>query len=177
MKCPYEVEVGKMTDPLEKIPAEIRWQIATRGLTGTFMACANALRLAAGEANHNEFIGKLWYQAGKGVKEFLGAFGVPVGDARQLYEAMVLAAHVGMGPELEIEVVEATHDRCVGRVSKCPWHERSKELGIDGRFCRVGHQGWGDGIIESVNPDFAFNIPKTMPAGDPYCEVVVERKK
>jgi hypothetical protein len=166
-----------MTKQIEKIPPETRWQIATKGLTGAFMACANALRLAVDEAKYNEVIAELWFQAGKSVKELVDAFGVPVGDARQINEAMTLAGQVGMGPELEVEFAEATQDRCIGRVSKCPWYERSKELGIDGRFCRVGHQRWGDGIIESTNPDFAFNITKTMPAGDPYCEVIIERKK
>ncbi|MGA2938959.1 MAG: L-2-amino-thiazoline-4-carboxylic acid hydrolase [Syntrophobacteraceae bacterium] len=166
-----------MSELIEKISAEARWQIATKGLTGAWMACANALKQAVGEAKYNEFNGEFWSQAGKGVKEFVDAFGLPVGDAREIEEAIELAVRAVMGPEWEFEVVEATRDRCAARVSKCPYHERWKEQGLGWDFCKIGHRRWGDGVVESLNPDFAHSLPKTMPGGDPYCEFIVERKK
>lgn len=166
-----------MTDPIEKLPAEAKWQIATKGLTGAYTACANALQQAVGEAKFNEFNAEVWYQAGKAVKEIVDTFGLPVDDARQIEEALELSVRASMGPEAEFEVVEAGQGRCVGRLSKCPWHERMKELGIGWDMCRAGHQSWGAGAVESVNPDFTHSLTKCMPGGDPYCEFVVERKK
>jgi hypothetical protein len=171
------MEGREMTEPIEKIPAEARWQIAARRLTGAYTACSNALKQVVGETKYNEFNGEVWYQAGKGLKELVDAFGIPVGDARQIEEAVELAVRASMGPELEIGVVEATQDRCVARVSKCPWHERWKEQGLGWDFCRIGHRRWGDGAVESVNPAFAHSLPKTMPGGDPYCELIIERKR
>lgn len=67
---------------------------------------------------------------------------------------MHLLAKASMGPEFEFEVVEATKDRCVGRTTKCPWHRRWKEQSVDFDTCGVGHQRWGDGACEALNPDF-----------------------
>ncbi len=91
-----------------------------------------------------------------------------------------------MGPEFVFEVVEATEDRCVGRTTQatfrqaaphCPWHKRWKELGLNFDTCGVGHQRWGDGAAESLNPNFTFKLTKNMVRGDSHCEWVVERKK
>ena len=60
-----------MTDSLEKLPGEARWQIATRGLTGAYTAVANALKEAVGEAKYNEFNQIVWYQGGKAVADFM----------------------------------------------------------------------------------------------------------
>lgn len=170
-------EVRKMAEPFEKIPAELRWQMATKGLTGAYVAVSEALRQSLGEEKYDQFDGELWHQAGKGIKEFVDALQLPVGDARQLGEAMQLAAQTLTGPESRFEVIEATTDRSVVRVSKCAWYERFKEQGVDHDCGAVGHKRWNDGAVESLNPDFVCSIPKAMPRGDKYCEIVLERKK
>ena len=44
--------------------------------------------------------------------------------------------------------------------------------------CGAGHQSWGDGAVESLNPNFTFKLTKNITLhGDPYCEWVIERKK
>jgi len=43
--------------------------------------------------------------------------------------------------------------------------------------CGVGHQAWGDGATESLNPNFTFKLTKNILHGDSHCEWVVERKK
>ena len=82
-----------------------------------------------------------------------------------------------MGPEFKFEVVEATEDKSVRRMTQCAWHERWKELGLKEDFCTSGHQAWGEGAVESLNPDFKFTLTKNMVRGDPHCEWIVERKK
>jgi L-2-amino-thiazoline-4-carboxylic acid hydrolase len=81
------------------------------------------------------------------------------------------------GPEFKFEVVESTKDRCVGRTTQCPWHKRWKEQGVDFDTCGAGHQAWGAGATESLNPNFTFRLTKNMVRGDSHCEWVVERKK
>ena len=88
-----------------------------------------------------------------------------------------LMAQASMGPEFVFEVVEATEDRCVGKTTECPWHKRWKESGLDFDTCSAGHQAWGDGAAESLNPDFTFTLTKNMVRGDSHCEWVVERKR
>lgn len=166
-----------MAEPIEKIPAEVRWQITSKGLSGAVMALGNALKEAVSEGKYHEVVQVLWYQAGKSMKDFIDAFGLPVGDARQIEEATRLASIVSMGPEFEYEVIEAGQDRCVARISKCPWNERRNEQGIGFDICTQGHGSWGEGLVESANPDFTYRVSESMPRGAPYCEVIIERKK
>lgn len=165
-----------MAEAIEKVPAEMRWEIATKGLTGAIVAYSNALKNAVGEEKFNEFNAGLWYEAGKGAKQFADGFGLAVERSKDIGDATELLALTAMGPEFEFEVVEDTEDRCVGKTTKCPWHERAKELGIEWDFCRVGHQKWGDGLVDSLNPNFSFNLSKSMQSGDSCCEWVIERK-
>ncbi len=50
-----------------------------------------------------------------------------------------------MGPEFKFEIIEATED-------KCPRHERWNEFGFTEDFCEARHQGWGDGVVQSLKP-------------------------
>jgi len=166
-----------MSDKIETIPEKTRWEIATKGLTGAFIAISNALQRAAGQKKFEEFNGALWYEAGKGAKEFADSLGLAAETAGDVEAATHLLAQASMGPEFVFEVVEATKERCVGKTTQCPWHKRWKEQGLDINTCGVGHQRWGDGAAESLNPDFTFRLTKNMLLGDPHCEWVVERKK
>ena len=98
----------------------------------------------------------------------------PSGDVEAVMHVMAQAA---MGPEFVFQVVESTKDRCVGRTTECPWHKRWKEQGLDMDTCGAGHQAWGAGAAESLNPNFTFTLTKNMVRGDSHCEWVVERKK
>jgi len=162
---------------IEKVPAETRWQIATQGLTGAFTAIGKAFKDAVGEDKFNEFNGGLWYLAGKGAKEFADTLGLTVEKPKDIADVVELLTLSSMGPEFKWEIVEATDDKCVQRATKCPWYERWKEQALDFDFCGSGHQRWGDGACESLNPNFTVTLTKNMQRGDPHCEHVIERKK
>lgn len=166
-----------MSDKIEMIPEKTRWEMATKGLTGAFIAISNALKQAVGQQKFEEINGSLWYGAGKGAKAFADNLGLPAKTAGEVEEVTHLLAQASMGPEFKFEIVEATQDRCVGRTTQCPWHKRWKEQGLDMNTCGAGHQRWGDGAVESLNPNFTFKLTKNMVLGDPHCEWVVERKK
>ena len=132
---------------------------------------------AFSQEKFDEFQVGLWSEAGKGAKELASSLGLTIENPRDINEVLALLAMTSMGPEFKFEVVEATEDRCVGKTTGCPWHERWKELGLDFDFCSSGHQAWGDGATESLNPNFIFRLTKNMVRGDSTCEWVVERKK
>ncbi len=166
-----------MANAIDRIPEKTRWEIATKGLTGAYIAISKALKQAVGQNEFEEFNGSLWYEAGKGAKEFADNLGLATENAEDVERVTHLLALAAMGPEFVFEVVEATEDRCVGKTTQCPWHKRWKEQGLDFDTCGVGHQRWGDGATESLNPKFSFRLTKNMLHGDPHCEWVVERKK
>ena len=166
-----------MPDKIEMIPEKARWEIATKGLTGAFIAISNALKQAVGQEKFEEFNGALWRGAGKGAKEFAATLGLAADGASDIETITHLMAKASMGPEFEFEIVEATKDRCVGTTTQCPWHKRWKEQGLDMDTCGAGHQAWGEGATESLNPNFIFKLTKNMVRGDSHCEWVIERKK
>ena len=166
-----------MADKIDAIPEKTRWEIATKGMTGAYIAISNALKQAVGQKKFEEFNGALWYEAGKGAKEFAAAYELPTDTATDVESVTHLLAQASMGPEFVFEVVESGKDRCVGRTTQCPWHKRWKEQGLDFDTCGVGHQKWGEGAAESLNPNYSFTLTKNMLHGDSHCEWVVERKK
>jgi hypothetical protein len=166
-----------MADAIDKIPERARWEIATKGLTGAFIAISKAMKDAAGQKKFEEFNGPFWKAAGMGAKDFAIAFGFATRNAVDIEAVTNLMAQASMGPEFATQVVEATEDRCVGRTTECPWYKRWKEQGVDFDTCGVGHQNFGDGVAESLNPELTFKLTKNMVRGDAYCEWVVERKK
>jgi len=166
-----------MANTIDTIPEKTRWEIATKGLTGAYIAISKALKEAAGHEKFEEFNGPLWFEAGKGAKEFADTLGLATETAEDVEAVIHLLAVASMGPEFVFEVAEASKDRCVGKTTQCPWHKRWKEQGLDFDSCGVGHQRWGDGAAESLNPDFTFKLTKNMVQGDSHCEWVVERKK
>lgn len=165
-----------MANTIDMIPEKTRWEIATRGLTGAYTAISRALQQAVGQNGFEEFNGPFWFRAGKGAKDFANGLGVPARTAPEIEAVTHLMAQAAMGPEFAFEIVEATDDRCVGKTTQCPWHNRSQEQGLDFDCCGAGHQNWGDGAVESLNPDFTFKLLKNMNRGDSHCEWVVERK-
>ena len=166
-----------MADKIDQIPENVRWEMATKGLTGAYAAISKAFKEALGQEKFEEFNGPLWYEAGKGAKEFADNLGMATDNAADIEAATHLLAKASMGPEFEFDVVEATGDRCVARTTQCPWHKRWKEQNQGFDSCGVGHQRWGDGAVESLNPDFTFKLTKNMVRGDAHCEWVIERKK
>jgi hypothetical protein len=166
-----------MANAIDKIPEIMRWEIATNGLTGAYIAISNALKQAIGQEKFDEFNGPLWHEAGKGAKEFADNLGLTAENAGDVEGITHLLASASMGPEFVFEVVETTEDRCVGKTTQCPWYKRWKEQGLDMDTCSAGHQNWGDGAAESLNPNFTFKLTKNMVRGDSHCEWVVERKK
>jgi|SRR6185369_3682294 len=65
-----------MANTIERIPDNTRWEIATKSLTGAYIAISNALKQAVGQSKFEELNGPLWRQAGKGAKEFAAALGL-----------------------------------------------------------------------------------------------------
>ena len=166
-----------MANTIDRVPEKTRWEIATKGMTGAYIAISKALKDAVGLKKFEEFNGPLWREAGKGAKEFAATLGLPAENAPEIEEVTHLLAQAAMGPEFVFEIVESSKDRCVGKTTQCPWHKRWKEQGIDFDTCGTGHQNWGDGDVESLNPNFTFKLTKNMLHGDSHCEWVVERKK
>jgi len=162
---------------IEDIPAEQRWEIAARAASAIPFAYDIAFREAVGE-KYDEMERPIYIEAGKEIKNLASAFGLPTGNAREIYETFWIIGTILNGPEFKGETTEEGDDRTVGKTTQCPILNRAVEMGLDPKIvaftaCQTYHKS----AIEKLNPGFTHHHNKSMCSGDPYCEMVIERRK
>ena len=69
-----------------------------------------------------------------------------------------------------IITTEKDSDRVVIKVNRCP-------LDFDNPRMCLAHTTMEKTVVEELNPDLTYRIGKSIPAGDDYCEHIVELKK
>ena len=164
---------------LKNIPAETRWEITAKCLTGACVGYQQALLEIVGKEKYTEIEAKIWGEGGKifipMIKE---AFNIPVEDAIEAANLIKVVVALGMGPECTSEIVEETKDRVVQRWVKCPFIERAKEMGVIDQFdCYPGCTAWTKGL-NAIYPKLSITkTEKALPRGDPYCEWIYEFKE
>jgi hypothetical protein len=166
-----------MAEGVEKVPAEIRWAIATKALTGAATAVMKTLRDLLGQERYNEVSGQIWAELGKASKQVADGLGLSGRDAKSAVEAFQSVLIVAMGPEFKIGTVEATAEKAVTRCTACPWWTRQQELGIPGDLCSAASGAFDNAFAKALNPKLTLALPKAMCRGDSYCETVWELQK
>ena len=162
---------------IEDIPAEQRWEIASRAASAIPFAYDIAFREAIGE-KYDEMERPIMVEAGKEIKNLASALGLPTGNAREIYETFGIIATILYGPEFKGETTEEGDDRTVGKTTECPNLNRALEMGLDPKIVALtGCQTYHESVIENLNPGFTYQHNKRMCDGDPYCETVIERRK
>jgi len=74
---------------------------------------------------------------------------------------------VGRGKNNFSELVKVDDFRVVIKVSECPLHFNNPQM------C-LSHTTMEKTVVEELNPDFTYRIGKSIPAGDSYCEHIIE---
>jgi len=160
----------------ERIPVEKCWEITARNLTGALMGYVIVLSRVVGREKLSEITSKMWGEGGRNfIPVIREAFNIPVEDAAGAGKLIAVATILGMGPEMEQQIVEETANRTVIRTTKCTFHERQKEFGIVGEVdCAIPDAAWCNEGLKAVNPNLKVTITKALSRGDPYCEHVIE---
>jgi hypothetical protein len=174
---------------LKKIPAETRWEINAKIMSTLFVIrgekiVAPALGKGEGIISHlwgadkwKEIHVKIFGDAGRQLMSwFKEMFNIPVEDAIGAAKLANVAATLLQGPEWNFEIVEATPERVVNRITKCVWMERYREFGVDPAFipCVSGCPAWHQQGFNATIPKLACKTIKQMPKGDPFCEYIYE---
>lgn len=74
---------------------------------------------------------------------------------------------VGHGKKGFIELVKVDDSSVVIKASECPLHFSNQQM------C-LAHTTMEKTVVEELNPDLVYSIGKSIPAGDPYCEHIIE---
>jgi len=176
-KVGRSVAYAEITQALEKIPAETRWAIAAKALTGVGTGTQKMLFDTVGQDKYKEMMAQFWGEGGKASKQLADALGLVATDARSTAEAVQLVASVSMGPELKFETVKSTAKETVLRIIECPWWNRVKEFGISDDLLSVGSEAWTSNLAKSLNPKVTLTVAAAMCRGDRFCEYVYKLQK
>ena len=74
---------------------------------------------------------------------------------------------VSRGKKDSTELVKVDDSRVVIKVSKCPLHFTNPQM------C-LAHTTMEKTVVEELNPDLTYRVDKSIPAGDTYCEHIIE---
>ncbi|MCG7848817.1 MAG: hypothetical protein MIO93_06510, partial [ANME-2 cluster archaeon] len=120
----------------------------------------------------------IYIEVGKEFKNLASALGLPVGNAREVSQTFGIIGTILNGPEMKTETTEEGDDRTVGKVIQCPLLNRAVEMGLDPKIVALtACQVYSKSAVENLNPEFTQQSNKRMCSGDPYCEMVIERRK
>jgi len=76
---------------------------------------------------------------------------------------------VGHGKNGFIELIEVNDHRVVIKANECPLHFTNPQM------C-LAHTAMEKTVVEELNPDLTYNIGKSIPAGDSFCEHIIETR-
>ena len=74
---------------------------------------------------------------------------------------------VSRGEQDFTELVKINDSRVVIKAKECPLHF------TDSQMC-LAHTTMEKTVVEELNPDLTYGIGKSIPAGDSYCEHIIE---
>lgn len=162
---------------VNQIPAETKWFMAAKGLTGALTAHLNALYNVVGKEKYVEIIRQIWTQIGQGSADEIQSLGMKGDDAKSVGEAGVTMCMCAMGPEYKIEEIETFEDRTVMKITECPWKNRMNEFGVSHDLLSACDTAFWDSFVRNLNPNVTMKHGKQMHKGDSYCEWIFETKK
>ncbi len=163
---------------IKDIPAETRWEIATRSANFATVARDAMLRKAfENDEIINEIERGIWAEGGRAVRDIAIALGLPSGNAIEIDEALGVVSAIILGPGFDAELTERSESLVKGRITSCPMLNTHKELGVPTAGTHLHCQAFCENGIQGMNPRYAMEYTKRMCRGDDCCEYAVELKR
>ncbi|WP_292365437.1 MULTISPECIES: hypothetical protein [unclassified Methanoculleus] len=160
-------------DVFERIPVDVRWKLAAREVSALPLAYRRAIRDGADDQLYNEIERAVWREQGREAGVIARAFGMPLGNAREVAEAFAAATGVLFGPEYRYEVKDSAPDEAILTVRKCAMTTRAKEQGENPlAVCNACH-AYSKAAIPDLNRDYTLKYRSAICAGDGTCSIVV----
>jgi len=158
---------------LEDVPAEIRWEIATKAALVSGIGYNMAFREILGDETVDQIEEAIDTEAGKEIKTIADSLGFPTTNAIEVDDAYGIVGMIIMG-KMEYETLEATNERVVQRVTNCPILNTNKEMNAPFESMPNHCQAFGKSAVEELNPKYTHRFSKQMCAGDEYCQYTIE---
>lgn len=161
---------------IKDIPAEVKWEIATRSASSMPIVYDLLFRGAFGD-KVDDLETAFWVEGGKEAKKIANSLVLPTRDAREIDDALGIISEILLGPEFKSEVLESRPEKVTGRMTGCPMLNRLREMGMDSTKAMDHCGAYCSNAVLSMNPRYAMEFTSGMCVGDPFCEYTVELKK
>lgn len=162
---------------IEDIPAEIRWEIAAKSATAMPWAYVMAFQNVISKKRLFEIERTIWTQGGIEAKKLADQLNLPAGNAKEVNNTWGIVSGVLYGPEFKEDIIEASEDKVVTRITGCPFLNRAREMRIDSKDSFESCQAYARSIVENLNGKYTQRFTTGMCRGDPYCENIIELRK
>lgn len=158
----------------ERIPVDVRWKLAAQGFSALPFAYRRTIRDVAGDHLYNEVERVVWQGFGREAGVVARAFGMPLGNAREVAEAFAVSAKVFFGAEYRYEIRNSAPDEAELTIRGCAMVKRAKEMGEDPfAACNACH-AFTKAAIPNLNPGYAPKYQSGICAGDSACSILVK---
>jgi hypothetical protein len=158
------------------IPAELRWQIATKSANIASAALDMAFREAVGDEVVNQIQNMLMAEGGKQAGATAKMLELPSANAAETSKTWEIISSITLGPEIESYTTESSEDRIVDQIKSCPMLNAHNEIGAPLSGTPEHCQTYNTNAVESINPRYTQYFTKRMCTGDEYCESILELK-
>ncbi|MFA6371574.1 MAG: hypothetical protein WCW68_03015 [Methanothrix sp.] len=161
---------------IKDIPAEVRWEIATRAANSQSVVYDMLVRQIIGD-KIDEIWNAIMTEGGKASKVMAKSLGLPSSNAVEIDGTLGIISTIIMGPEFAGVVLEANVNRVIGKMTGCPMLNAHRNIGYGPTAGTPSHcQAFCQNFVESLNPRYIMRYTKRMCTGDPHCEYVIELK-
>jgi predicted ArsR family transcriptional regulator len=160
---------------VERVPAEMRWRLATRMLTYLPFAYHHMFRDPVGE-EYVSFEKRIFQDLARESRAIAAAFQLPVRNAVDLSQTLESVASVMYGPGMGWILREHSEDSVVIRVRECPNVDLAREFGFDMKNACNACRSYTTTLLESLNPEYSLSFSGEIDPGGYLCEMTLSRK-
>ena len=162
---------------LKDIPAEVRWEIATKSANSQAVVYDMLVRQIIGD-RIDEIWNLIMSQGGKESKAVAESLGLPASNAMEIGDTLDIISTILLGPEFKGAILEANEDKVIGKLTGCPMLNAHRNIGQGPIVGTPAHcQAFCQNAVESLNPRYTMHYMKRMCTGDPYCQYAIELRK
>ena len=161
---------------IKDVPAELRWEIATRAANSQSVVYDMLVREIIGD-KIDEIWNLIMAEGGKESRALAESLGHPASNAIEIENALDIISTIILGPELIGETLEADEERVVQKMTGCPMLNAHRNIGNAPIGTPAHCQAFCQSSVENLNPRYTLRYTKRMCTGDPHCEYVIELKK
>ncbi|HDQ07371.1 MAG TPA: hypothetical protein ENN44_01085 [Methanoculleus sp.] len=166
-----------MEQTFNQIPAERRWDIATRGASMMPFAYDRAFRKIAPERRRDIDLAQkeIWREMGKNQAEIAKILGFRVDSAAEVAETFSAISTIIMGPELQGRVIPRAGDAATIVTDKCPMEANMHQFRTEARQTCEHCNAYGTEAVASLNPGYRLTSDRHMCMGDLSCRMTIEK--